>query len=76
LAQRLCKSAELKSPGHLNTDDGAIPGYTISLGVATFPDDAATANDLLLAADNAELIAKRLGKNRVCAANVINQSPI
>ena len=76
LAQRLCKSAELKSPGHLNTDDGAIPGYTISLGVATFPDDAATANDLLLAADNAELIAKRLGKNRVFAANVINQSPI
>jgi hypothetical protein len=40
--------------------------------VATFPDDAVTEQDLILAADNAELNAKRLGKNRVCATNSIN----
>jgi GGDEF domain-containing protein len=37
--------------------------------VATFPDDAASVEELLLAADNAELTAKRLGKNRVYAPN-------
>jgi PleD family two-component response regulator len=46
-----------------------VPGYTISLGVATFPDDATSIEELLLMADNAELTAKRLGKNRVYAAN-------
>jgi diguanylate cyclase (GGDEF)-like protein len=67
LAERLCRSAESKAPEHHN--GAAIAGYTISLGVATFPDDAVTEQELLLAADNAELNAKRLGKNRVCAAN-------
>jgi GGDEF domain-containing protein len=47
---------------------GPAAGYTLSLGVATFPDDALTADQLLLAADNAELAAKRAGKNRVCSA--------
>jgi diguanylate cyclase (GGDEF)-like protein len=74
LAERLCRSAASKAPGHdQGLNNGAISGYTISLGVATFPDDAVTEHDLLLAADNAELTAKRLGKNRVCAANSINQ---
>ncbi len=41
-------------------------GYTLSIGVASFPQDSQTANGLLLAADRAELAAKRLGKNRVC----------
>jgi len=68
LANRLCKSAESRAPNPAQ-NDGAIPGYTISLGVATFPEDAATAEDLLLAADNAELMAKRLGKNRVFSAS-------
>lgn len=68
LAERLCRAAEAKAPiPHPHAD--AISGYTLSLGVATFPDDADTEQDLLLAADNAELTAKRLGKNRVCAAN-------
>jgi diguanylate cyclase (GGDEF)-like protein len=69
LAERLCRSAELRAPQHPN--GSAIAGYTISLGVATFPDDAVTEHDLLLAADNAELDAKRLGKNRVCPAKPI-----
>jgi diguanylate cyclase (GGDEF)-like protein len=68
LAERLCKSAEANAPKTFR-NGGAISGYTISLGVATFPDDAVTEQDLLLAADDAELNAKRLGKNRVCAAD-------
>jgi diguanylate cyclase (GGDEF)-like protein len=66
LAERLRESAEAKA-GKENHNGSAIPGYTISLGVATFPEDATTVKDLLLAADNAELTAKRLGKNRVYA---------
>jgi diguanylate cyclase (GGDEF)-like protein len=67
LAERLCRCAEAKAPIP-DVQNRAISGYTISLGVATFPDDAATEHELLLAADNAELTAKRLGKNRVYAA--------
>jgi PleD family two-component response regulator len=53
----------------VNTNRYPVPGYTISLGVATFPDDATSIEELLLMADNAELMAKRLGKNRVHGAN-------
>ena len=52
-----------------NGNRGPVSGYTISLGVATYPEDATSIEELLLAADNAELTAKRLGKNRVYAAN-------
>lgn len=48
----------------------SIPGYTLSLGVAVYPEDALTPGTLLLAADNAELAAKRAGKNQVCLAGV------
>jgi diguanylate cyclase (GGDEF)-like protein len=41
---------------------------TASLGTATLPDSAATAHDLIAAADGALYEAKRLGKNRVAAA--------
>ena len=41
---------------------------TISIGVATLPDDAASAERLLDAADQALLLAKRAGRNRVVAA--------
>jgi diguanylate cyclase (GGDEF)-like protein len=41
---------------------------TASLGTATLPDCAATAHDLIAAADGALYEAKRLGKNRVAAA--------
>jgi diguanylate cyclase (GGDEF)-like protein len=68
LAERLRKSAEESSP-HPNGNRGPVSGYTISLGVATYPEDATSIEELLLAADNAELTAKRLGKNRVFAAN-------
>jgi PleD family two-component response regulator len=39
------------------------------VGIATLPENGRTAGDLLIAADDAELAAKRLGKNRVCIAN-------
>lgn len=72
LAERLRQSAESSAP-QKNGDNYPIPGYTISLGVATFPDDAISMEELLLMADNAELMAKRLGKNQVYAANSANK---
>jgi diguanylate cyclase (GGDEF)-like protein len=68
LAERLRLSAEAYASAK-HKDNSPIAGYTLSLGVATFPEDADTLSELLLAADNAELTAKRLGKNRVCVAN-------
>lgn len=68
LAERLRQGAERSAPGPRGNGE-PVAGYTISLGVATYPDDATTVEKLLLMADNAELRAKRLGKNRVCAAN-------
>jgi diguanylate cyclase (GGDEF)-like protein len=69
LAERLRRSAEASAPSQ-NNGRSFVSGYTISLGVATYPDDAASIEELLLAADNAELTAKRLGKNRVYAADI------
>ena len=67
LAERLRAAAEADASQELVCGK-TIPGYTISLGVASFPDNGTTPEALLLAADNAELTAKRLGKNRVCLA--------
>jgi diguanylate cyclase (GGDEF)-like protein len=68
LAERLRAAAEASAPpGH--APGSPISGFTLSLGVAVFPEDAQTAEALLLAADNAELAAKRRGKNRVVGAN-------
>ena len=50
-----------------------MPGYTLSVGVATYPTDAPSAEALLRAADEAELAAKRLGKNRVVAARPLTE---
>lgn len=41
---------------------------TITLGVATFPDDAASPDDLLQQADQCLYLGKQKGKNRVIAA--------
>lgn len=40
---------------------------TVSIGVATFPDDAADPHALIMASDRALYTAKRLGRNRVQA---------
>lgn len=63
VAEQIRRKAEMSCPEPLN--GLPVPGYTLSLGVAAFPDDAQTPVALLLAADNAELAAKRAGKNRV-----------
>jgi diguanylate cyclase (GGDEF)-like protein len=50
-------------------DQTRPPGeHTISVGVASYPENGLTAEELLVAADLAELTAKKLGKNRVCTA--------
>jgi diguanylate cyclase (GGDEF)-like protein len=67
LAERIREAAELGAPHDLPRG-APLPGYSLSLGVASFPIDALTADQLLVAADNAELAAKRGGKNRVVAA--------
>ena len=72
LAERLRQAAEASAPQKSEEGD-PIAGYTISLGVATYPDDATSVEELLLMADNAELTAKRLGKNQVYAANSANR---
>src|SRR6202171_1067586 len=44
------------------------PGHhlTFSVGVASYPEDAFTASELIAAADQALYLAKREGKNRAC----------
>jgi len=50
---------------------------TVSGGVATFPDDAQDAVELLLAADKALYRAKQQGRNRVCQAESgLNPHPV
>ncbi len=43
--------------------------FTISIGVATFPADAITEQDLIEKADKALYEAKKSGRNRVCSAS-------
>jgi diguanylate cyclase (GGDEF)-like protein len=46
--------------------EGVSPGPTLSLGVASYPEDGATRADLTRAADEALYRAKRSGGNAVC----------
>ncbi|MCD6134438.1 MAG: sensor domain-containing diguanylate cyclase [Candidatus Omnitrophica bacterium] len=41
--------------------------FTVSIGVATFPQDAKMLDDLIMEADNALYRAKKEGRNRVCS---------
>jgi diguanylate cyclase (GGDEF)-like protein len=41
---------------------------TVSIGVATFPEDGTTGEAVLTAADQAMYVAKRQGRNRVIGA--------
>ena len=67
-AKRLLESAR-ESAAEVSTDDSPVSGYTLSIGYATYPEDGDTFDAILHAADQAELTAKRLGKNRIIAAH-------
>jgi diguanylate cyclase (GGDEF)-like protein len=45
-----------------------ITGVPVSMGLAVYPDVASTVDQLVLAADNALLMAKRSGRNRIVTA--------
>lgn len=47
------------------TDESKGTSLTVSMGVATFPSDASTAEDLIRHADSALYAAKTMGKNQV-----------
>ena len=62
IAERLRKNiANLK----VNTNDDKVVTTTVSMGIAQFPNDAATAQDIIDAADKALYYSKRNGKNVV-----------
>lgn len=67
-AQRLSYAAQEGAP-RPPLDGTGVPGYTLSMGIAAFPQDASTHEQLLVAADSAALRAKHLGKNRIILAN-------
>ncbi len=46
-----------------------VEQVTVSIGAATYPDDAATAQELLQASDHAMYLAKRAGKNQTFQSN-------
>ena len=61
LARRIVEAARAAS---ISTTPGNH--LTFSVGVATYPDDALTAVELVAAADQALYLAKREGKDRAC----------
>jgi two-component system cell cycle response regulator len=50
-------------------DENVIISITMSIGVATFPQDAATREELIAAADRMLYRAKQSGRNRVCKSS-------
>lgn len=72
-ARRLQNSARA-SANEAHAENSVVSGYTLSIGVATFPEDGNTLANLLLAADHAELMAKRLGKNQIFVAGNLNKN--
>jgi diguanylate cyclase (GGDEF)-like protein len=65
VAERLrARIAEIQIPGFGN--------LTASMGIATFPSQGSSRQELVVAADAALYTAKRTGRNRVCIFEVIN----
>lgn len=67
-AKRLHHAAQASTSG-APIEEKSVAGYTISMGIATFPNDGNTLATLLHAADQAALRAKRLGKNQIYLAS-------
>lgn len=55
-------------------DDGPF-GFTLSIGTATFPDDARTREQLVREADRALYAAKRSGRDRAVAVHDLPEEP-
>jgi len=68
LAERLCKTIANYPFKHRETQPGGR--LTVSIGLATFPENAATAYSLIEASDKALYEAKRGGRNRVCISSI------
>jgi diguanylate cyclase (GGDEF)-like protein len=71
--RRTCQSNEIGLDGQL-IDIHAGTSLTLSLGVATYPSDAATREDVLKRADAAMFQAKYQGRDCVCVANGLSHS--
>ncbi|MCC6260795.1 MAG: diguanylate cyclase, partial [Anaerolineales bacterium] len=71
-AQRLLDSARRSAPAQTEKTP-FVSGYTLSIGIATYPQDGDTPSALLLAADQAELTAKRNGKNQIHRASDLHK---
>ncbi|MFI5304002.1 MAG: diguanylate cyclase [Nitrospiria bacterium] len=63
IAQRVC--AEIEKNAIIPDDRNRNTGITVSIGLATFPDDTESLEDLFRHADKALYTAKATGKNRV-----------
>lgn len=59
---------------HIDVGEGRVVRITISVGVASFPEDAESVTRLLASADRALYAAKMAGRNRVCSAHPESRS--
>jgi len=66
IGERVRRKVEMAE--FVTEEDGLLIKVTVSLGVATFPDDAASAEPLVEKVDQALYLAKGKGKNLVCTA--------
>ncbi|MHC4660158.1 MAG: sensor domain-containing diguanylate cyclase [Planctomycetota bacterium] len=71
VAQRICDEI---AASMIETTDAGDLHTTVSMGVATFPDDAESVQSLLREADKALYVAKEQGKNRVIPAPSLKAS--
>lgn len=67
-AKRLRQGTQVGATIEPKTGSG-IPGHTLSIGIATYPQDAIQPSELLNAADQAAMRAKQQGRNRIKLAN-------
>ncbi len=71
VAERMRRAVE----AGVNAESSRWPmRVTVSIGVATYPDDAKTAEEMIVASDQAMYLAKRQGRNRVVDARGIQRS--
>lgn len=63
-AERL-RHGMLQDAGDVPNNGEAVAGYTLSMGIATYPLDALQPGELVIAADHAALRAKQQGRNRI-----------